>query len=189
MNIRQQMAKHRAWLAKLDTRLLGMVRKHSNLLTAVAALLVWIWAAWTNQGWVVLGIVLTGAISYWFGFLTAVAMSVVFVGLGDFHPALTFPVVVTQAVGYLSVSWLGYRHKKEKILEEERMAQNSHPDQVLPWAVVNEIRTSLAAIRFLLFPIDDDKKTKELQKATLELSRLENLFHEIEKQDQQRRMS
>jgi hypothetical protein len=191
MSIQKQMAKHRARLAKLDERLLSIVWKHSNLLTAVAALLVWIWAVVTHQEWVALGIILTGAVSYWFGVLTAVAVSVVFLAIGNFHPALSFPVLVAQTVGFLSASWLGYRHKEEKILEVERMAQSSqssHPDQVLPWAVVNEIRTSLAAIRFLLFPIDDDKKTKELQKATLELSRLENLFHEIEKQDQRRRL-
>ncbi|MCL6445925.1 MAG: hypothetical protein K6T83_21190, partial [Alicyclobacillus sp.] len=53
----------------------------------------------------------------------------------------------------------------------------------VPWAVVNDIRTSLAAIRFLLFPLHTDEKDPALQKATMELSRLERIFSQMERED------
>lgn len=188
MKIQHFGIKHRAKLASLDFKVLATARNNSNLLTAIAAVITCVWALSTHQAWTVLGIVLTGAVSYSLGFTTSIVMALLFIVASDIRPTITLPFVATQMVGYLSVVWLGYRHKEEKILEEVRMSQANHPDQVVPWVVVNEVRTSLAAVRFLLFPVHDDKKTQELQKATLELSRLEGIFREMEKKDQKQNL-
>lgn len=55
------------------------------------------------------------------------------------------------------------------------------PNQVLPWKVINDVRTSLSAIRFLLFHIQNKElSNEEIQDATTELYRLEKLFQDLE---------
>jgi len=68
--------------------------------------------------------------------------------------------------------------------ETERARRQVTLESVMPWDVTNDIRTSLAAIRYLLFPYDQTAITGDtiasITKATDEIQRIENLFHEYE---------
>lgn len=88
--------------------------------------------------------------------------------------------ILIEFISNALIAWLGYGHKKQSLLQREKAANNSHVDPVVPWAVANEIRTSLAAVRYLLFPLEHDSN-QAVHTATTELSRVEELFNELER--------
>ncbi|EJY54431.1 metallophosphoesterase [Alicyclobacillus hesperidum URH17-3-68] len=98
----------------------------------------------------------------------------------EFNATLT--TALFEFVGYLLVARLGFKHRQEQnVLQKRGQTAMTHRDQVMPWHVSNDIRTSLAAVRFLLFPIRDEQNHYSVDEAMNELSRLEKLFEEMEK--------
>lgn len=175
-------------IREIDRLTVNLIQTHTNLIAAGIALGLCMWGLTAHHMSIVLGMVAIGAVSFFFGIALAMVAAC---GLFIFdlcHLGLSgFPVSVelVKLVGYICISWLGYRHKEQQTIQKQ--VSDAHPDQVVPWAVVNEVRTSLAAVRFLLFPLHDQHKGQDLQKVTSELSRLENIFTQLEQKERQRK--
>ncbi len=169
------------------------IRVHANLLRTILMLGFCVWGVWQQHFSVITGIIVSGAVSYYIGFLVSLTVGIAW----SVIIAMTTPTIsgiistlMISLVGFSCVSWLGYQHKETAELEQskeslKKPSNHTHTDQILPWAVANDVRTSLAAIRFLLFPIHEEKKLNELEIASRELSRLEQVFREIEEKAKQ----
>ncbi len=174
-------------LAILDQRVIRVMDLHTNLMTAVIVLGLCSWGLVTGHFWFVILLICTGAAGYYFGATIALAMSVICVlgltvhaGYHGFN--LTLTTALFEWVGLLLVARLGVQHRQERAaLARQSDVPPSHRDHVLPWHVTNNVRTSLAAVRFLLFPVQDDRNRQALETAVAELARLEQLFEMIEK--------
>ncbi|QQE77792.1 hypothetical protein [Alicyclobacillus sp. SO9] len=174
-------------IRRTDALFVDAIQTRSSLLTALIVVTLCIWGSSTGHVWFVAGIMVVGALSYFFGIVIALLGGLAFTCIELFAaaiPHMQASVIFMEITGYIMITWLGYRHKEQKELQQEHIQQQqfvSHSDQVIPWSVTNEVRTSLAAVRFLLFPLDtDEQKDATLEKATAELSRLEHLFNEME---------
>lgn len=175
-------------LRRIDGLFVNAIQMRSNLLIALIVVTLCIWGSSTGHVWFVAGIMVVGALSYFFGIVVALLGGLAFTSVELFAaavPHMQASVIFMEITGYVMITWLGYRHKEQKELQQEHIQQKqqfvSHSAQVIPWSVTNEVRTSLAAVRFLLFPLDIDEQTDPtLEKATAELSRLEHLFKEME---------
>lgn len=174
-------------LAILDQRVIRAMDLHTNLMTAVIVLGLCSWGLVTSHIWFVVLLICTGAAGYYFGATIALFMSVLGVlglslsaGYQGFN--LTVTTILFEWVGMLLVARLGVQHSQERaVLERQSTVPPSHRDHVLPWHVTNNVRTSLAAVRFLLFPVQDERNRQALETAVAELARLEELFETIEK--------
>ncbi|MCL6637572.1 MAG: hypothetical protein K6T26_06470 [Alicyclobacillus sp.] len=176
-------------LADADHHAVEFARTHANLFTAIVVAVLCLWAVTAGNALFVIGVMTVGAVSYFAGLLTGLGAGCVLAAiqlyLGWRAGGLDISAWLLQGVGFAGTAWLGYFHKAQKEWAEARMRQRDpHAPQVLPWAVVNEVRTSLAAIRFLLFPLHSESERQELQRATDELTRLEQLFSELERNGQ-----
>ncbi|MBX5436429.1 MAG: hypothetical protein IRZ33_04340 [Alicyclobacillaceae bacterium] len=188
MNGRQAQETFRQKRRAFDRRVAESIRVHSTLITAVAVFLILLWGLFAGYVWFVLMMIVLGAVSYFLGLTLALVCAGAFTVVDGYEKlAIGYPVsaLLLESAGFAFIAWLGFRHREEKEQEAERMAaqrKGEKAPQVLPWAAVNEIRTSLAAVRFLLFPLNEEDQN--LKKAADEISRLETLFQEMEKQDQ-----
>lgn len=169
-------------LSTLDNRVLTWIRANSNLLIALVSVSLALWALFTGHYTYVLIMAVIGAVGYFAGLVVALSCGVLVLIINvvtfGITPAFS-SLFIVQGVGYLNIAWLGFCHRRIK-KERQRAISDKHPDQVVPWASINEVRTSLAAIRFLLFPMHKENMGNELQKATNELLRLEQIFKELE---------
>jgi hypothetical protein len=179
-------------LSSLDGSLVKWVWAHMNLLTAIATLWICTWAVTNGKVEIVAGIFVVGGLGYFLGLIVGLGFGLIFFFLNVLSVPInadTLTAAMLGFVGYCVAAWLGYQHSEEKQSEQAR-AQKTHPDQILPWDMVNEVRTSLAAVRYLLFPMHEsqDKEPenhdRKLDLATQELSRLERLFNEFERENQ-----
>lgn len=189
MSLRELAARVRERNAELDQRFVDFLQRHMDLVLAVGVLGLVIWAGATNRPGYVLEIAIVGAVSFYAGFVESLGLGLLLIGWGMFERAVGIPGLdissgMMQVVGYGCVAWLGFRHREQQRREKERVhTRRSHADSVIPWAVANEVRTSLAAVRFLLFPLDEQETPRSIRQATDELRRLEEIFSEIERQD------
>ncbi|GGJ12210.1 hypothetical protein GCM10010885_21970 [Alicyclobacillus cellulosilyticus] len=187
MEIRRLAGRVRTAIARADQKLVTFVQSHANLTTALVTAGLALWALSTHQSAIVLRMAAAGAVGYFLGLTPAVCVGALSVGFSvaiSLEHGFSISNLIIEVIGAGCSAWLGYQHKMQKVRQEQ--AADPHAPQVLPWAVVNEIRTSLAAIRFLLFPLHDEEGSREnqaLQQATQELSRLEALFREMEQRD------
>lgn len=123
-----------------------------------------------------------GALSYWFGLLPSSVISLIWVLCILFLNVaghVSSEAVIIHVVGLADVVFLGASHKLEvNTLKsvQQRLHRDGGRDRVLPWAVANDIRSSLAAVRFLLFPIQEESNKRELEIAAKELSRIEEII-------------
>lgn len=181
----------RGRLSLLDSRLVDWVLSHMNLLTAIATLWICTWAVTNGKVEIVAGIFVVGALGYFLGLIAGLGFALLFFVINILSVPLNGDNITAAMlgwVGYCVAAWLGYQHSEEKQMEKAR-AKQTHPDQVLPWDMVNEVRTSLAAVRYLLFPMHSTESipstdNRQLDLATKELSRLESLFNEYERENQ-----
>ncbi len=180
----------------LDRKFVAWISQHTELLLAVAVCIIAIWAILTSEFTYVPAIALVGAVSFFVGFTASLGVSGLLAAWFVFqnvriHHAIDAATVMVEVFAYGCVAWLGYRHREQQRRQMEKALQSQqHTDSVVPWVVANEIRTSLAAIRFLLFPLhatpQDDTSGDSLRQATAELQRLEQIFSNIEKDEQER---
>jgi hypothetical protein len=174
----------RQWIHTADRRIVAQVKARSMLVTASAVLLCVAWAIAGGHSWFVACLVIVGASSYFLGLLPSFAVTAACWSILALHePRVSLmSTLLIEIMGLLWVSWLGYHHRvQERALEQSEPRHDpSHRPQLIPWAVANDIRTSLAAVRFLLFPGKDDSLPERLRQASNELSRLEALFQELE---------
>ncbi len=192
MNVRDIIFRMHQRMIRADREAMAYIRLHANLLRSVLMLGLCVWGVWQNHGSVIAGIVITGALSYFVGFIFALIVGMawsVITALTEPTLGGTIAALMINVVGFSCVAWLAYQHKEtaERGQSKETMSDNphhNHADQVVPWAVANDVRTSLAAIRFLLFPIHQEKELNELEIASRELSRLEQVFKDIEEKKQ-----
>ncbi|WP_067622541.1 hypothetical protein [Alicyclobacillus acidiphilus] len=193
MTKREPVRSFRSRTNQADERMMMFVRLHGNFMLAIGVVGLAVWGAISNHPSYIFGLAFAGASAYVSGLVCGLCISMLYLcGNVVLDPGHLFAgqslvtdigTILLQVIGYLAVVFLGYKHKT---LREFQKAA-SKANQVLPWAVVNEVRTSLSAIRFLLFPLQDDTQSREeIQKATSELSRLEQLFHDLERNRNQK---
>lgn len=175
---------------RLDQAFVAYLTRHVDLLLAVLATGLVFWAIIEHHAGYVPEVCVIGAISFFIGFIPSLGCAAAFGGL---HVALLLAgghrvdlsALMMMALGYGCVAWLGFRHREAKRRETERRDAATVPvsGSVIPWAVANEIRSSLAAVRFLLFPLQTQAGQTEadqpIAQATAELSRLEALFNRL----------
>jgi hypothetical protein len=165
----------------IDKRTVKWLKSHSHLVTAFLAFGI---ILWIHHLWFSLTVILIGAVSYFFGLSVAFMVSLVFALTNlaySFQPSYVLTMEPAKLACYVCVAWLGFHHKQQKRIQNGMLQKSSHPVQVVPWTVANEIRTSLASVRYLLFPIQENHKIQEVNILTNELSRLEKIFEQIEK--------
>lgn len=167
-----------------DRQIVSFLITHSNLITALVTLGLAIWGLSVGHISFFVGLIIIGAISYFLGITLGLSLGVLLSVWRLFNPdphTLWFATLLVELLGYISISWLGYRHKEQQQRQKVQEIASHHRDQVMSWAVANEIRTSLAAVRFLLFPLHDENTSHQLDTVTKELARLEELFSQMEK--------
>ena len=178
--------KRRGEASRLDSALVGFISSHANLFLACTALGLAAWEVSRHSFWPVAAMTLIGALGYYFGLTISLFAASPFLVWGAVSlltaSGSSFAELILQALGYSSIGWLGFRHKT---IAHRQRASASHDPQILPWNTVNEVRTSLAAIRFLLFPLQNPSSNQELTDVTKELARLEGLFNEMEQRQAQ----
>ncbi|OPG15148.1 hypothetical protein [Ferroacidibacillus organovorans] len=178
-----------------DYQFVTWVSRHVDFFLALTCTTELFYGIARSQYSLVISIVLVGAISFFVGLVESIAITLLMLLFVFFHSVLVYhtlnvPFLVAASAGWLCVSWLGFHHREEQKNQKKRLLSvewgHDQTASVLPWAVSNEIRTSLAAVRFLLFPlqseeiIDDSAREMPIAKATHELQRLENLFMDYE---------
>ena len=165
-----------------------------DLLLAVTAAVLVMAAVVMGDPYYVAAICLVGAVSFFAGFIESLGAAALLAGWAAFRMVASrhgmgLSGVMMQVFGYGCVAWLGYRHREQQRIQRERSERQAHADSVIPWVVTNEVRNSLAAIRFLLFPLHDGPEPADerqpLRQVTDELQRLENLFSDIERSNQE----
>lgn len=191
MSLREFAARIRERNAELDQRFVDFLQRHMDLVLAVGVLGLVIWAGATDRPAYMLEIAIVGAVSFYAGFVEALGLGAILIGWGIAErvmgsPGLDISSGMIQVVGYGCVAWLGFRHREQQGREKERIhSRLLHADSVIPWAVANEVRTSLAAVRFLLFPLDEQETPRSIRQVTDELKRLEEIFSEIERRERE----
>ncbi|WDL95381.1 hypothetical protein [Alicyclobacillus sp. ALC3] len=172
------------WTAAADRTVLRTIEQHANLMTAIVVLGLCGWGIVTLHIWFVIGVIAVGAAAYLLGATVALIGALVLTAVGThMGPSFNLDVTTTlfELVGYALVARLGYGHRvTHATLQRKQMEFASHHDQMMPWHVSNEIRTSLAAVRFLLFPVTDEHNGRAVEEAVKELARLENIFQQLE---------
>ncbi|MCF8567213.1 hypothetical protein LLE49_21055 [Alicyclobacillus tolerans] len=165
---------------RLDHYIVDFLLSHANLLLALVVLGLGIWGIFLQHIVFIVALMVIGALSYFFGISVALLTGLFLSVVRLIHPYLptSVTVVIVELVGYGTIAWLGYRHKEQK--RQQKESASSHADHVMPWTVANEMRTSLAAVRYLLFPLHDEATSQNLETVTKELSRIEDMFNKIE---------
>ena len=181
----QHSSSFRPRLSDMDGTVVEWIWSHMNLLTAIATLWICTWAVTNGKVEIVAGIFIVGALGYFVGLIAGISVALIVFVVNLLSISFTsnnLTGAMLGFVGYCVAAWLGYQHSEEKRMKTKK-AKQTHPDQVLPWDMVNEVRTSLAAVRYLLFPVQDSQE-EQIDLATRELSRLENLFNEYDWENQ-----
>ncbi len=168
----------------VDKKTVKWLKRHSHLVTALLALGILLWI---HHLWYIVSVIVIGGISYFFGLSVAFVVSLASVAINLLYthePNYILTMEPAKLASYVCVAWLGFHHRQQKRFQKHQSQQatfQQHPDQVVPWSVANEIRTSLASVRYLLFPIQESHKLREVDVLTDELARLEKMFEQIEK--------
>ena len=164
---------------QFDSRVGSFLQSHTSLI--VVLIIVGILLR-LHTIWFLAGLVITGVFGYFAGISIGLASSFVLSGLGFYywirHGCPESSHVVLETISYWCNVWLACKHRKEK-----KVQQNGHHDQIMSWAVANEIRNSLAAIRFVLFPIQENAPDSNIERVTEEIVKIERFFEQIESQN------
>lgn len=193
MSLREFAARMRERNAELDGRFVDFLQRHMDLVLAIGALGLVFWGAATNHPGYMVEIAVVGAVSFFAGFVESLGLAALLMVWGWIRYAMGYPGLdisseMMQLFGYGCVAWLGFRHREQQRRQKERENPRlPHADSVIPWAVANEVRTSLAAVRFLLFPLDEQESPRSIRQVTDELKRLEEIFSEIERREADQR--
>lgn len=184
---RRLQARPFARLSSVDRVIIQAMDQHTNLMTAVIVAGLCGWGIVTSHLWFVVLVIVIGAAGYYLGATIALSASVIAAVALNLIAVHGFDLTITTAlfewVGYLLVARLGVRHRQERLVLLEQAARPaSHNDQVMPWHVSNNVRTSLAAVRFLLFPVEDEQNHQALEKAVEELARIESIFESMDEE-------
>jgi hypothetical protein len=177
-------------LEHLDRAFVAYLERHLDLLLAILAAGLVLWAIATRHAGYVPEVCAVGAVSFFIGFLPSLGVALALTIWRVTHLILVVHAVDASSVmmevfGYGCVAWLGFRHREAQRRQKEQRESVVAPvaGSVIPWAVANEIRSSLAAVRFLLFPLQTKAEKTEgerpIEQATAELSRLEALFNQL----------
>ena len=127
-------------------------------------------------------VVLAGAMGYLLGFipaviggfiLTAIRFSLVGFYWGE------VPIEALLCVGCMYIAWLGREHRVASIRRKQEIQGFIQTPHEIPWSMVNEVRNSLLAMRLLLFSKRNDSTDMNLRLVEDELTRLDNLFHDL----------
>ncbi len=164
---------------QFDSSVRNFLQSHANLIVALVIVGILIRL---HTIWLLGGLVITGVLGYFAGISIGLMSSFVLSGIGFYlwitHGLPDSSHVVLDTISYWCNVWLACQYRREK-----KVQQNGHHDQVMSWAVANEIRNSLAAIRFVLFPIQENASDTNIDRVTAEIVKIERYFEEIESQN------
>lgn len=185
MDTNRQFWKVKSQLAAFDHAVVNTMDQHTNLMTAIIVVGLCGWGIATQHIWFVIFVIMIGAAGYYLGATIALTVSFALALWSTHSGGQSFDLTITTAVfeftGYSLIARLGVRHRHERAaLQRTKLKALSHRDQVMSWQVSNHVRTSLAAVRFLLFPLQDQENQQALEQAVQELARLESIFQSMD---------
>lgn len=178
--IKKQFQRLRKSLDTFDKLCLGFIHTRSTLIAALLGVSLLIWGLIFRDGYLIIQVLFSAAIGYGLGFIPGVVFDVViaFIRLNRVHfqvVAAPFPVLQFFICAY--ITWLGFRHHQISILLKEKLGEMKHPDRIVPWSFINDVRNSLMAMRLLLFHHTTASTNKtDFKLVEEELLRLERLF-------------
>ncbi|SHL11514.1 hypothetical protein [Alicyclobacillus tolerans] len=174
---------------RMENQLLDTAARYLNLLLAFVAIVFAIYGVWAGFPWFALRLAIIGALSYFLSFLPGLLLGLITCIIWmEQHSALyPFDVLsafgIVQGIGTINICWLGYRHALEKRQYMQPHQPKSHQitknERIVSWQILNDLRSSLAAVRFLLFPGGTNITQRNLDDAMEELARLEQLVGKI----------
>lgn len=163
-----------------DEALIMFLRHKQSLLAALIGLSLLVWGIITLQYYLIIAVIIAGAVGYWLGFSPAVliALCLLLIGTVTNQPDHVTKLII-QIAGIILIAWLGREHhlavRKRLALGNDECVQH-----VVTWTFINEVRNSLLAMRLLLFqksPTIDT--TTNLKLIEDELLRLEAIFSKL----------
>ncbi len=181
---------HHTWrrfltsIEDLDDSLMVFFKSRQSLFAALIGLLMLIWGIIMQQYFLLIAVVLAGAIGYWLGFTPAFLIAF-FLIVVQMRFNLTFHLseILIELLGTTFIAWLGREHR---LAARRRLlwGGDEFEKQVVSWTFVNEVRNSLLAMRLLLFQKNQDTTASgNLKLIEDELLRLESLFGKLHEKD------
>ena len=177
---------HHAWrrfltsIDDVDDALMTFFKLRQSLLAALIGIAMLIWGLIMHQYFLLLAVMLAGAIGYWLGFTPAFLAAFFLIAL-QIHAteSLQFAQMLLEVLGTTFIAWLGREHR---LAARQRLlwGGSEFEKQVVSWTFVNEVRNSLLAMRLLLFQKSQDNPSgANLKLIEDELLRLESLFGKL----------
>ena len=164
----------------IDNALIRFFKNRQSLFAAIIGLMLIIWGIALHQYYLLLAVVLAGAIGYGMGFTPAFLIALLLV-IVQYRSVETphLAEMIIEILGTTFIAWLGREHR---LAARSRLlwGGNEFEKQVVSWTFVNEVRNSLLAMRLLLFQKSQDSlASTNLKLIEDELLRLESLFGKL----------
>jgi hypothetical protein len=177
---------HHAWRRFLtftedfDDMLMGFFKARQSLMAAIIGLMMLIWGIAMHQYFLLVAVVLAGAIGYGMGFTPAFLIAFILIVIPTrFVHLLPIAEMIIEIIGTSIIAWLGREHR---LTARKRLlwGGDDYEKQIVSWTFVNEVRNSLLAMRLLLFQKNQDNSSgTNLKLIEDELLRLESLFGKL----------
>ncbi len=176
------------WMALLtqihhaDDVLFHFLKQKLTLIAFIIGIILFVLGFFLHNFEMSADVVLAGAMGYWLGFIPAITGGLILTGirfsLAGFYWA-EVPLETLLCVGCMYIAWLGREHRVASIRRKQEIHGFIQTSQEIPWSMVNEVRNSLLAMRLLLFSKKSDSADMNLRLVQDELTRLDNLFHDL----------
>ncbi len=177
---------HHAWrhfltfIEDSDDMLMGFFKARESLMASILGLMMLIWGIVMHQYYLLIAVVLAGAIGYGMGFTPAFLIAFILIVIPTrFVHLLPIAEMIIEIIGTSIIAWLGREHR---LAARKRLLWGStyYEKQIVSWTFVNEVRNSLLAMRLLLFQkSQDNSPSTNLKLIEDELLRLESLFGKL----------
>ncbi len=166
-----------------DRFLINLIKQNMTLIAAVIGLVLFVDGFFRHDPEMSAEVVLAGAFGYWFGFSPAVVGILVLTGMRFAVVGFNTHSIPLDTLIWLSclyIAWLGREHRLASNVRKLEVDGYYNTSQEIPWSMVNEVRNSLLAMRLLLFNRHHEAGDANLRLVEDELTRLDNLFHNLD---------
>ncbi len=167
----------------IDRIVLTYLSSRVTLIAAVVGTALMIWGIASHNLYMVIQVILAGAMGYSVGFVPAVVGGLIVSAIYIVTQGITtlnISSLIIEVLGCTYIAWLGRQHKvitKRRRTEIAGVANRSH---TVSWTFVNEVRNSLLAMRLLLFrKANEGLPQQKLELIENELLRLESMFGKL----------
>ncbi|MCI0184688.1 hypothetical protein [Sulfoacidibacillus ferrooxidans] len=190
-NIKRLVTHSMKLISQFDDNVLNYLRLRVTLMAALLGVVFLLFSFIEHNVFSSIEVLLAGAVGYSIGFVPAVFGGILITALsimenGGHHEH--WAPIILQFLGCSVIAWLGHSHQlaTQHTREQNKIpAQRTIRAQIVPWALVNEVRNSLLGMRLLIFTntMDRDAEQRNLQIVETELLRLEALFNDLSEEE------